>query len=552
MILQSSPFRRISFAIAMLGMFATKPTPYVGVVQEQTPKLVVVLSVDQMRSDYLSRFGPLLTESFGRLMQEGSLFTEAYHDHGITSTAPGHATISTGVFPRRNGIVSNDWWDREQHRPVYAVEDPSVEILASSESPGRSPVNLLRETVGDWLKQQSPDSKVFSVALKDRASILMAGRHPDGAYWFDDETGRFVTSTYYRKKLPGWVRDFNKAGQADSYFHEVWDRVLSEELYSPSREDSFPSESDGIDVSFPHVFRTGSDEPDPIYYEELRRTPFGDELAFSFLERMIVHERIGSDATVDLLFVGAGSGDYIGHRYGPFSQELQDYYVRFDRLLAGFLEFLDEQVGAGNYHLVLTADHGVLPMPEELARRGVDSRRIDGMYTQDLIITPLLRSLQDLAIDATPRLALLYGLAISFPEGTVSEETQTELRRLVAERLRESEFVADAYARDDAEPTTDDEFRELHWRSFRADRASDVIIRYKRNYLQRSEPGGTNHESPYDYDRHVPLIFWGPGIVGAWYDREVRTVDIAPTVAALLGITPPDDLDGTRLVEIVP
>ena len=136
MILQSSPFRRISFAIAMLGMFATKPTPYVGGVQEQTPKLVVVLSVDQMRSDYLSRFGPLLTESFGRLMQEGSLFTEAYHDHGITSTAPGHATISTGVFPRRNGIVSNDWWDREQHRPVYAVEDPSVEILASSESPG--------------------------------------------------------------------------------------------------------------------------------------------------------------------------------------------------------------------------------------------------------------------------------------------------------------------------------------------------------------------------------------------------------------------------------
>jgi len=536
----------------MVGILAATPLPHGAVVQEPTPKLVVVLSVDQMRPDYLSRFGPLLTESFVRLMQEGTLFTEAYHDHGITSTAPGHATISTGVFPRRNGIVSNDWWDRESHRAVYAVEDPSVEILGSPESPGRSPVSLLRETVGDWLKQQSPDSKVFSVALKDRASILMGGQHPDGAYWFDDETGWFVTSTYYREKLPRWARDFNKAGQADSYFHEVWDRVLAEEMYSPSREDSFPPESDGIDVTFPHVFRTGSDEPDPIYYDELRRTPFGDELAFAFLEQLIVHERIGSDATVDLLFVGAGSGDYIGHRYGPFSQEMQDYYIRFDRLLAGFLEFLDEQVGAGNYYLVLTSDHGVLPMPEELARRGVDSRRIDATYTQDLIITPLALSLRDLSIDATPRSVLLYGLVMSFPEGTVSEETQTKLRRLVAERIRESEFVADAYARDDAQPTTDDAFRQLHWRSFRADRASDVIIRYKRNYLQRSEPGGTNHESPYDYDRHVPLIFWGPGITGAWYDREVRTVDIAPTVAALLGITPPDDLDGTRLVEVVP
>ena len=517
-----------------------------------TPKLVVVISVDQMRPDYLSRFGPLLTQAFGRFMQEGTLFTEAYHDHGITSTAPGHATISSGVVPRRSGIVSNDWWDREARRTVYAVEDSAASIVGSRHSPGRSPTNLLRSTVGDWLKRQSPDSKVFSVALKDRASILMGGQHPDGAYWFDDENGGFVTSTHYRDDLPDWVVAFNKDRPADWYFDKAWTRVLAEVMYSPSREDSFPEESDGIDVTFPHVFRTGSDEPDEIFYDELRRTPFGDELMLSFLKQMIVKERIGEDATVDLLWVGAGSGDYIGHRYGPFSQELQDYYVRLDGMLENLLEFLDERVGPGQYSIVLTSDHGVMPMPEELTRRGVDARRIDAMHTQDLIITPLARSLRDLEINATPSLKLLYGLVMAFPEGTVSDETQLELRRLVAERLRESELVADAYAYDDAESDSGDAFRQLHRRSFRPERSSDVIIRYKKYYLQRSEPGGTNHESPYDYDRHVPLIFFGPGIVGAWHDRKVRTVDIAPTVAALLGITPPDDLDGTALAEVVP
>ena len=520
--------------------------------QREPPKLVVVISVDQMRPDYLVRFGSFFTNGFGRLTQNGTLFTQAYHDHGITSTAPGHATIVTGVYPNRSGIVSNDWWDRNLHRPMYAVEDLDTRIVGSPNSPGRSPANLWRETVGDWLKQQSPRSKVYSVALKDRAAILMGGHNPDGTYWFDVETGWFVTSTHYRRSLPRWVRRFNRDGQADSYFDDGWERLLTEDMYGLSREDSFPSENDGMDITFPHQFRTYSDKPDPIYYDELIRTPFGDELAISFVKELIDHEDLGEDSTVDLLFLGASAADYVGHRYGPYSQELQDYYMRFDIMLGGLLDFLDEKVGAGSYNVVLTSDHGMLPMPEELERRGVDAKRIDELATQELIIPPLARALSELAIDAPPKLALLYGLAVDFPEGTVADEKLRELRRMVARSLRDSELIADAYAYDDVVSDSDDRYRQMHWRSFHPDRASDIIIRYKRHYLRSSEPGGTNHESPYEYDRNVPLLFWGPGITGTWFDRPVRTVDIAPTVAALLGIEPPDDLDGEVLVEVIP
>lgn len=527
--------------------------------------MIVVLSVDQMRFDYLSRFAYLYEGGLARLAAEGAAFTEAHHDHFYTSTAAGHATIATGVYPSRSGIVSNAWWDRTVGVDVYAVEDTLSPVLGRPDLPGVSPANMLRDAVGDWLKGRSPASKVHSVTLKDRSAITMGGRQPDGVYWYDTGTGRFTTSTYYRDSLPPWITEFNDMALVDSYFHEAWTHLLPESAYTASREDSFPAEDEDVWSVFPHridVFvdttaeRVWGDSTltpryPALYYDELKRTPFADELAFAFVERMIEAEEIGKDDVTDLLFVGASAADYIGHRYGPYSQEIQDYYLRLDRMLEGFLEFLDETVGEQSYVVILTADHGVALLPEEALRRGLDAQRIGRAERQEIIIPPLQLALGELnlverlqGVRASP-----YGLTLRF-EDDVSEGTRVKARRAAAERLRESPYVADAFAYDDVREHGDDPYREMLLRSFHPNRAPDIVIRYKENYVYRMEVGGTTHETPYRYDTHVPLVFWGPGIAAGTYDRPVRSVDIAPTVAALAGIVPPDDLDGVILKEV--
>ena len=532
--------------------------------QTQPQRLFVVLSVDQMRFDFLERFGHLYKGGLARLLEEGAVYTDAHQDHFFTSTAAGHATISTGVFPSRSGIVANSWWDREEGRSVYAVGDSRSSIVGRPDLSGRSPANMQRNALGDWLKRESRESKVFSAALKDRSAITMGGERPDGVYWYDSDAGRFITSEYYLDAVPEWVREFNDAKLADGYFEKKWTRLLPEEAYRASREDSFSFEHDGIDVMFPHrldisVDGEAEERADslsarypPRYYAELKRTPFADELAFAFIERMIVSEQLGADDVPDLLFVGASAADCIGHRYGPLSQEIQDYYLRLDQMLDEFLDFLDASVGEGRFTLVLTADHGVLPIPEGLARQGIDAKRIGRFERQEIVVPPLTEVLDEFGL--TEKLAGVsaspYGVTMRFDAG-VSRRDRRSVRRALAERLRDSEYVADAVAYDDVREETNDPFRQLYLRSFHPDRAPDVVIRYKENYLFRMDPGGTTHETPYAYDSHVPVLFWGPELTAGRYQRRIATVDIAPTNAALLGIETPDDLDGAPLQELV-
>ncbi len=535
--------------------------------QTEPPKAVVVLVVDQMRFDFLTRFDSLYEGGLAFLANEGAVYTEAHHEHFYTSTATGHATIATGVYPSRNGIVANSWWDREARDNVYAVADSDAPILGRPDIEGRSPENMLHDALGDWLKDESPESKVYAVTLKDRSAITMGGRHPDDAYWYDAATGWFVTSTYYRSSLPDWVRDFNEDALVDTYHSKRWTRLLKEEAYSASREDGFPAEADGVHITFPHridqlidstAWWAADDDSRPLarypaqYYDEFKRTPWADEVTFAFVERLIKNEEIGKDDIPDLLFVGASAADYIGHRYGPMSQEVQDYYLRLDRMVKEFLEFLDKSVGEGRYAVVLTSDHGVVTMPEQLMRDGVDAQRIDRLARQEIILPPLTLVLDDMDLTEQLRGVTVspYGLVMRFGSA-VPERTAARVRRNVAAKLVESPYVADAFAYDDVLESSDDPFRQQFLRSFHPNRAPDVIIRYKEHYLYRMEEGGTTHETPYGYDTHVPLVFWGPGIMAGWHERRVRTVDIAPTIAALLGVKGPDDLDGVRLDEIV-
>ncbi len=517
------------------------------------PRLVVVISVDQMRADYFARFGGQFHGGLARLAADGAFFTNAHHGHGVTETAPGHATLSTGVYPSRSGIVSNDWWDRKKGGTVYAVEDRDSPILGDPIAPGRSPKNLERETVGDWLKRASRDSKVFSVATKDRAAVLMGGRRADGAYWYNPGNGRFITSRHYRKDYPEWVQAFNDSGLVDSYFETGWSRLASAEAYHLSREDDFPFEADSLRRTFPHEFP--GESPGPDYYYGLQYTPFGDELTFAFARALVINEELGTDDEVDVLFFGASAADRVGHEYGPYSHEVQDYYLRLDRMLDEFFALLDERIGAANYVVALSADHGVHPFPEELSRRGLDAKRLSDEEWWTLLETAFLQAL--IRLDPMPQPSVLSlfpgGIVIRFPGSDVDDKQVRALRAQLAEVLRPHEFVEDVYTYDELrEGEGDRPYFEAYQRSFYRDRTVDIIIRFKENYIRRTVPGGTTHFTPYEHDTHVPIIFMGAGIPAGEYGDRVVTVDFAPTVAAILGVRSPDDLDGRALEFVTP
>lgn len=531
-----------ALGLALLaGCAGTRPRD-----RTRPPRLAVVLVVDQMRADYLTRFADQYTGGLARLTRDGVVFTDAHHDHAITHTAPGHAAIATGVHPSRTGIVANAWWDRAAWRSVYAVED-TVALAGVQGVPGSSPANLLRETLGDWLKRQHPSSKVFSVALKDRAAIAMGGHHADAAFWFLDQLGYFVTASSYLTRYPDWVAAFNATRHADAYFDDGWTRLLGEDAYQASREDAFPAEADGKNTTFPHRF--SGEAPGPGYYAELQATPFGDDLTFTFARDLIRHENLGADRVPDLLFVGASAADYIGHAYGPYSQEVQDYYLRLDRMLADFLDFLDREVGSDEYVVVLTADHGVMPMPEELQRRGIEARRVDPLQ----VVRPIVeQTRQQMGLDKIP-FAYASGLYLDRRAFTNPDSTLPTLRRALAVAFREQEEIEDAFTYDElADPDTPDRpYLTQHRGSFYPERSPDVMILLKEHYLSTGQPTGTTHGTPYPYDTHVPLLFLDTTMPAAQHTVRVNTVDLAPTLAALLHLAAPSDLDGQALPEVI-
>ena len=282
--------------------------------QAARPRLVVVLSVDQMRADYLDRFGSMFHGGLARLAREGTVFTEARHDHAGTETAPGHATLSTGRFPSHTGIVANNWYDRREGRSVYAVDDTGSAIPGLPPELGRSPKRLLTDALGEWLKRASPQSKVISVASKDRAAILMGGKRPDGAWWYNITTGKYQTSAYYSSRYPAWVDSLNRANLAEQHLQAGWSLLLPDSAYGLSGPDSVPQENDGVHVTFPHRLDTAFTGSLATSYNELLYTPFAEELVLAFARGAIVNEAMGTDTSPDILWVGLSSGDYVGHR----------------------------------------------------------------------------------------------------------------------------------------------------------------------------------------------------------------------------------------------
>lgn len=491
----------------------------------QKPALVVMISVDQLRADLIDRYAPAFSGGFRRLLDEGYRFTEASHAHASTETAVGHATLSTGVFPSRSGIVANNWSERDggTWKDMYAVEDTASHILGMPGVPGRSPKNLLRGGLADWVLAADPQARVASISLKDRAAITMAGKTKGQVYWLVPAAGRFVTSTYYRSEYPDWVTRFNASVMPALLADTVWTESVPESLRHLARPDSASYEGDGVHTTFPHL---ASQESRPGGLSSwLLAKPWADRAVAALAKQAVDALQLGQRGHVDYLGLSFSATDYVGHAYGPLSQEQMDNLVRLDGELGALFTYLDEHVGQGRWVVALSADHGVLTMPEYLATHGDGAERTD----------------------SRERFAAL-GQAVR--DAGQGGGTSDEVARRLASILEARGLVAKAYT--DAELTTGapaDSFAILFRNSYYPGRASGplsaygVEVRFGYHELV-SGPTGTSHGTPYWYDRHVPFMLLGAGIRHGDSDRGVYTVDLAPTLAALAGIPTPPDLDG--------
>lgn len=517
-----------------------------------SPRLGVVIVLDQFCAEHVERYNHLFTGGLSRIQSGGTEFSEAHHDHAMTLTATGHASLSTGCHPNRHGVVGNHWVERATGQRMYSCDDSTVQILGDAEADGRSPRHLMTDALGDWLKSEWPDAMVYSVSQKDRSAIMLGGRRPDGVFWFDDAKGRFVSSTYYMDSLPRWVMDYDCFPFREKAIRTGWVKGWPEETYAAAHEDAFPAENDGVAISFPHLYdssaavaRTPS--------EWLLETPFSDEMVLDFARTMVEAEALGSDSIPDLLFVSMSATDYIGHSFGPFSHEVLDALLSADAYLAQFLNALDSVVGAGMYTVVLSSDHGVMPLPEEAVRRGIQAERI--------LRAEVKQQFEVAARQVADAIGLAQPLIVGQTNGLILDTKIAEergvrapdLRKALAESISKLDYVEDAMTYEDlsAPGKSENDYRGMYRKSFHPDRTPDLVVQYKEHVLVLDSRFGTTHGTPYQYDTHVPLLFYGYGIMNGAepVKNRVRTVDVAPTMAVLLGLPVPEGIDGNVLTD---
>ena len=493
------------------------------------PKMVVVIVIDQFRYDYLNRFRAEYHGGLARLLDQGSVFTNARYDQFPTVTAVGHSIIMTGADPAVSGIVGNSWYSREERRMVTSVCDDSQETIgtavpapkhASSDdctdaSPA-SPNRLLVDTVGDELRAVSNESRVIGISLKPRSAILPAGHSATGAYWFD-ESGVFVTSSFYAKELPEWAATFNAGRPADRYAGGEW------------MGNRFPTA--GADL-----------------YRAIPASPWGNELIEQFAESAIRGERLGQRGVTDLLTISFSSNDYVGHRVGPDDPAVRDMAIRTDQLVNRLFEFIAGQgIGMQNVVFVLSADHGVVPLPETSLERKIPAGRM---------------SPGQLSVAVKQALAAKFGPGEWLIEKPVEHVLylnrdliqarhleSAEVERVAAAALLAKPYVFRVYTRTQlSNGITGDRIARAVQNGFNMKRGGDVFVLLDPGWI--FSMGGTNHGTPFNYDTHVPVIFMGPGIRTGRFDGNVSVTDVAPTLATMLGVEMPSGSEGRTLFEI--
>ncbi|MFD2964344.1 MULTISPECIES: alkaline phosphatase PafA [Olivibacter] len=529
--------KKLGSAILLLLLFLSSSFAQTS---QDKPKLVVVMVVDQMRADYISRYWDYFGEGgLKRLVNKGYSNKNTNYNFFPTYTAAGHASISTGSIPSLNGIVGNDWYDRNQQKSVYCTSDNSVSTIGSNSQAGKmSPSSLLTTTVGDELRLATNfRSKVIGVALKDRAAILTAGHNATGVYWFDETTGGFISSSYYTNALPGWLTSFNNQKLSDKYLSEIWKTSLPIEKYqSTSTKDDVVYEGKfkgEASPTFPHNIPSIRKS---YNYGLIRSLPNGNKLTFDLARAAIEGEKLGKNTVPDLLNVSFSSPDYIGHQFGPRSIEVADMYIKFDQDLSDFLSYLDTKVGKDNYVICLTADHGAAENPVFL-----EDNKLPGGYANGGIVDSLNSHLKTVygiePITAFKNLQLYLDHKIIQKKNISYSDVVSEIKRT----LLTQESINSVYSKEEILVSGNENSPlSLLRNGFYYQRCGDITIVMNSGWLGSSgSKTGTTHGSTNLYDTHVPLIWYGKNISAGKDYSETKVSDIAITLSGILDIQSP-------------
>lgn len=527
--------------------------------QEPPPRskarLAVLLVFDQMAAQYLEEWQELFDpDGFTRLLREGTVFRNCHYPYSDTVTAAGHASIVTGCSPRIHGIVGNDWHDRRVGKDIYCVETDRYALVPppKEKTSGKrgnvpaAPHALLAPTVGDALKAATGGKgRVVSLSLKDRSAVIPGGQHPDVCYWMAPTTGDFITSTWYRGTPHPWIASFNSGRPVDRWFKRDWVRLLPDLDYARfSGPDNGPGEGKGIKqgTTFPHPTTGGLEQPGKEYFDAVYTSPFGNDLLMELATQAIQVEQLGKDETPDLLCLSFSSNDAVGHAWGPRSQEVLDITLRSDRIVRDLLRLLDQQVGKGNYVVVVSADHGICPLPETILALGGEAGRINDKTFKADIEDFLARrfgvpggkerwveALLSPGIYLNRRLLKQHGLSTTTVEDALSEF------------LRRQHFIQTVYTRTQLLEgiPADDRLGQAVLRSFHPERCGDLFPISRPYYFVSSYLTGTSHGTPHPYDTHVPLVVYGTGIRPQISQEPVTPQAAAVVLAHALGIPAP-------------
>lgn len=513
------------------------------------PRLVVGIVMDQMRWDYLYRYYDRYSETggFKRLLNQGFTCENTLIPYAPTITACGHSSIYTGSVPAINGISGNSWWDKEQMRTVYCTEDKSVSTVGSTSALGKmSPRNLLVTTICDELRLATNfRSKVVGVAIKDRGGILPAGHSANGAYWYDNTNGLWITSSFYMNELPAWVNSFNARKIVDGYYEKGWNTLFPLATYKQSTADDKAWEAKPFGAAFPYDMKKFSGKD----YGKISSTPMGNSMTFEFAKAALTGEQLGADEITDFLAVSFSSPDYIGHTFGPNSVEAEDGFLRLDQELGAFLNFLDTKVGKGQYTVFLSADHGAAHVPEFMQENRLPGGRA---YTSK-IMDGLNKGLKEkyglssvIVSDDNYQIHLNHGKLDS------AKVNKPELVQWVIDQLMKEAGIDRAFAMSDLNTTPlPERIRMMINNGYYPRRNGDIQFILKPGYIDAYSSTGTTHGLWNPYDAHIPLLWYGWGIRQGKSNRETFMTDIAPTLAALLRIQMPSGSVGAPIQEVL-
>nr|WP_306455510.1 alkaline phosphatase PafA [Pedobacter panaciterrae] len=513
------------------------------------PKLVVGLVVDQMRWDYLYRYYSRYSNGgFKRMINEGFSAENTFIPYTPTYTACGHSSIYTGSVPAINGIIGNDWYDPQLKRGVYCAEDTTVKTVGSNTRAGlMSPKNLLTTTITDELRLATNfKSKVIGISLKDRGSILPAGHSANAAYWFDGGTGDWITSTHYMTQLPSWLVDYNKLKMADKYFEKNWNTLYPIETYDQSTADNkdYEGKSRGEQTpTFPHPFKLYAGKN----YDMIKSSPYGNTMTLELAELAINSENLGQGSSTDFLAVSCSATDYVGHQYGPNSIEAEDTYLRLDKDLEQFFNYLDTKIGKGNYLIFLSADHGAAHVPGFMA----ENKLPGGLFNDSPVIKSLNTTIEE-KFKVKKAIITSTNSQFYFNHQAIKDANADfdAIKALAIETLKEQDGIMDAVDLSKlASSTLPAPIKMAITNGYNARRSGDIYYILKSNYFEGGKTG-TTHGAWFPYDSHIPCVFMGWNVKPGKTNKTHYMTDIAATLAAMLHIQMPSGCIGEPITEL--